>query len=74
MSIFEKSDNIAQIFLTMAILDGVILLAGVYQYLQTNNLLWIVGAVVLSSVLIVIPAIMRAGASEVESSKDEGDD
>jgi hypothetical protein len=59
MSIFEKSDNIAQIFLTMAILDGVILLAGVYQYLQTNNLLWIVGAVVLSSVLIVIPAIMR---------------
>jgi beta-lactamase regulating signal transducer with metallopeptidase domain len=37
----------------------VILLAGVYQYFQTNNLLWIVGAVVLSSVLIVIPAIMR---------------
>lgn len=59
MSIFEKSDNIGQIFLSMAILDGVILVAGVYQYFQTNNPLWIVGAVVLSSVFIVIPAIMR---------------
>lgn len=59
MNPFGENATLGQVFVTMMILDAVILLAGVYQYYQTKNVFWIVAAAFISAALIIIPAIRQ---------------
>jgi RsiW-degrading membrane proteinase PrsW (M82 family) len=59
MSLFDKNASLGQVLLSVMFVDALILAAGVFQYFQTNNPIWIVAAALISGALIIFPAIMH---------------
>lgn len=56
---FEKKENTGKILMIAALTELPILAAGVYQFTVTDNVAWIIGAVVLGAAVIMIPAMLR---------------
>lgn len=56
---FEKKENTGKILIIAALTELPILAAGVYQYMATKNVAWIIGAAVIGGAVIMVPAIMR---------------
>jgi len=53
----------AELILKAALIEGPLLLGGIFLYLRTNNLLWIFGAMALGACF-MLPAILRAAKTE----------
>ncbi|MDJ0921140.1 MAG: hypothetical protein QNI84_08420 [Henriciella sp.] len=63
MMVLEKKPDPKRILITAAIAEAPILIAGVIMFMQTNNIMWILGAMVLGA-LIMIPAALRVAKAQ----------
>ena len=56
--VLEKKPNPNRILITAALAEAPILIAGVIMFLQTENIMWILGAIAIGA-MIMIPAVLR---------------
>ncbi|MEM9939258.1 MAG: hypothetical protein AAFZ91_06620 [Pseudomonadota bacterium] len=54
----EKKPNTNRILITAMLAEAPILIAGVVMFMQTENIMWILGAMAIGA-MIMIPAILR---------------
>jgi hypothetical protein len=56
---FEQKEDTGKILIYAMVAEVPILVGGLYQYMVTQNALWLAGAAALGAVVFIIPAILR---------------